>query len=107
MTQYLKDKNYKSKQKYKKFKSLTAILNSFDTFVIIATTSSSITLSLTGIGLIAIPVSTATGCGLSISYKVIFEIIINKYNKNENIMKKINKQLNLSINYTENLYKIK
>ena len=81
MITYFKYKNNKSKKKYKKYKTLTTILKSFDTFVIIATTSSSITLSLTGIGLIAIPVSAATACGLSISNKVLYEIIINKYNK--------------------------
>ena len=43
---YFKDKNYKSK-KSKKYKMLTTSLNSYDTFVIIATTSGSITLSLT------------------------------------------------------------
>ena len=81
MITYFKDKNNKSKKKYKKYKTLTTILKSFDTFVIIATTSSSTTLSLTGIGLIAIPISTATACGLSIGNKVLYEIIINKYNK--------------------------
>ena len=81
MITYFKDKNNKSKKKYKKYKLLTTIVNSFDTFVIIATTSSSINLSLTGIALIVIPTSTATTFGLSISEKVIYEIIINKYNK--------------------------
>ena len=60
---------------------ITTILKSFDTFVNIASTSSCITLSLTGIGSIVIPISTATACGLSIGSKVIYEIIINKYNK--------------------------
>ena len=78
---YFKDKNHKSKKKYKKFKTITTILKSFDTFVIIATTSSSVTLSLTGIGLIVIAISTASACALSIGNKVIYEIIINKYNK--------------------------
>ena len=59
----------------------TTILKTFNTLVIIATTSGSITLSLTVNGLIAIPISTATACGLSIGNKVIYEIIINKYNK--------------------------
>ena len=81
MITYFKDKNNKSKKKHKKYKTITTIPKSFDTFVIIATTSSSITLSLTGIGLIVIPISTATACGLSIGNKVIYEIIINKYNK--------------------------
>ena len=81
MTTYFKDKNNKFKKKYKKYKTLTTILKSFDTFVIIATTSSSITLSLTEIGLMVIPISTATACGLSIGSKLIYEIIKNKYKK--------------------------
>ena len=81
MITYFKDKNRKSKKRYKKYKTIATILKSFDTFVIIATTSSSITLSLTGISLIAIPISTASACALSIGNKVIYEIIINKYNK--------------------------
>ena len=81
MITYFKDKNRKSKRRYKKYKTITTILKSFDTFVIIATTSSSITLSLTGIGLIVIPISTASACALSIGNKVIYEMIINKYNK--------------------------
>ena len=81
MFTYFKDKNNKSKKKYKKFKTLTTILKTFDTFVIIATTSSSLTLSLTGIGFIAIPISTGTACGLSIGIKVIYAIIVSKYNK--------------------------
>ena len=86
---------------------ITTLLKSFDTFVNIATTSSSITLSLTGIGLIVIPISTASACALSIGNEVIYEIFINKYNKyKKNNMKEIIKQSNLSTNYTENLYKI-
>ena len=81
MITYFKDKNNKSKRKNKKYKTITTILKSFDTFIFIATTSSSITLSLTGIGLIVIPISTATACGLSVGNKVLYEIIINKYNK--------------------------
>ena len=60
---------------------MTTIIKSFDTFVIIATTSSYITLSLTGVGLIAIPISTATSWRLSIGNEVMYELIINKYNK--------------------------
>ena len=81
MITYFKDKNNKSKKRYKKYKTITTILKSFDTFVIIATTSSCINLSLTGISLIALPISTASACGLSIGNKVLYEIIINKYNK--------------------------
>ena len=85
---YFKDKNKKSKKKYKKYETITTILKSFDTFVIFATTSTSITLSLTGIGFIAIPISTATACGLSNNNKVIYEILINKYNKYKKLYEK-------------------
>ena len=83
MVTYFEDKKNKSKKKLKKYKTLTTLLKSFDTFVIIARTSrsSSATLSLTGIGLIAIPISTATTYGLSVGYIVIDEINMQKYNK--------------------------
>ena len=48
---------------------MTTILKSFDTFFIIAATSSSITLSLTAIVLIVVPISIATACGLSTGKK--------------------------------------
>ena len=75
MITYFKDENNKSKKKYKKYKTLTTILKSFDTFVVIATTSSYFTLSITGIGLIAIPTSIGIACGLTISNIVIYEIV--------------------------------
>ena len=63
MITYFKDKNNKSKKKYKRYKTITTLLKSFDIFGIIATTSSCITLSLTGINLIVKPVSIATAYG--------------------------------------------
>ena len=81
MITYFKDNNNKSKKIYKKYKTITTILKSIDTFVINATTSSSITLSLTRISLVVIPLSTASACALPIGNKVIYEIIIKKYNK--------------------------
>ena len=88
MIEYFKDKNHKSKKKYKKYKTITTILKSFDTIVIIATTSTSITLSVTGIGLIAIPISTASACQLSITNKVLYEIVMQKYNKYKKLYEK-------------------
>ena len=102
MITYFKDKNHKSKKKYKNYKTINTILKSFDTFVIIATTSSSITLSLTGISLIVIPISTASTCALSIGNKVIYEIIINKYDK----YKKQNEKDQQTIKSLDKLQKI-
>ena len=101
MITYFKDKNNKSKKKYKKYRTITTILKSFDTFVIIATTSSSITLSLTGIGLIVITISTATACGLSIGNNLLYEIIINKNNK----YKKLYERDQQTIKSFDNLYR--
>ena len=88
MITYFKDKNQKSKKKYENYIMLTRILKSFDTFVIFATTSSSITLSLTGIGLIVIPKSTVIACGLTINKKAIYEIVMRKYNRSKKYYQK-------------------
>ena len=77
-----------SKKKYKKNKTITTILKLFDTIVDFATTSSSTTLSLTGIGLIVIPTSTAPARALLIGNNVIYQIIINKYNKYKKLYEK-------------------
>ena len=81
MITYFKNKNNKSKKKYKKYKTPATILKSFDTFGILATTSSSVTLSLAVFGLMAISKSTAIACSLSIGNKAIYQIIINNYKK--------------------------
>ena len=66
----------------------TTILKSFNTFASIATTTSSINLSVTGTGLIAIPISAATTCGLSVGNKVIYEIVMQKYIRYKKQLKK-------------------
>ena len=83
MITHFKDKNLKSKKRLKKYKTLTTILRSNDTIVIIATTSSSTTFSLTGIGLIVLTISTASACALPFGNKVIYEIIMHKYRYKE------------------------
>ena len=50
-------------------------------FFNIATRSSSITLPLSGIGLVVILISTGIACGLISSKKVIYEIVMQKYKK--------------------------
>ena len=81
MITYFKDKNHKSKKKYKNYKTLNTILESVDSIVVIATTSTSITLSVTGIGLILLPISAGIACTLSLGNKVLHKLIINKYSK--------------------------
>ena len=93
-----KDKNNKSKKKFKNYKTLTTKMKSFHPVFSFETTSSSSTLSLTGVGLIVIPISTATACGLSIGNKVKYEIIINihsiykkQYEKDQQSIKSFDK----------------
>ena len=81
MITYFKDKNHKSKKKYKNYKTLNTILESVDSIVIIGATSTSITLSITGIGLIILPISAGVACTLSLGNEVLHKLIINKYNK--------------------------
>ena len=81
MITYSKDKNNKSKKRYKNYKTLNSVLEPVDSIVIIAATSTSITLSITGIGLIVLPISAGIACGLSLGNKVLHKLIINKHNK--------------------------
>ena len=53
----------------------------FDTILNVATTSGSVTVFLKGIVLLAIPITTGIACGLTISSKVIFELVSQRYNK--------------------------
>ena len=106
MTTFFKDKNHKKKKKYIKYKTLATILKSFDTFVIVTKTSSSIPLSLTAIRLIVRPISDGIVCGLTTSNKVIYEMVMQKYSITKNNKKKINKLINCLINYLEKVYNI-
>ena len=81
MITYFKDKNNNSKKKYKNYKTLNTILESVDSIVIIGATSTSITLSISGIGLFVLPISAGIACCLSLGNKILHKIIINKYNK--------------------------
>ena len=105
MITYFKDKNSKLKKRYKSYKTLNTVLQSIDSIVIIGAMSTSITLSVTGVGLIISPISAGIACTLSLGNKVLHKLKINTINTKNN-MKKINKQFNLLVNYTENLYKI-
>ena len=81
MITYFKDTNHKSKKRYKNYKTLNTILESVDSVVIIGATSTSITLSVTVVGLIILPISAGIACALSLGNKILHKIIIHKYNK--------------------------
>ena len=106
MIAYFKDRNNKSKKRYKNYKTLNTILESVDSIVIIAATSTSIILSITGIGLIILPISAGIAFGLSLGNKKLHKIIINKYNKykklyerDQNTIKSFDKLYRKSLQY--------
>ena len=101
MITYFRDKNNKSKKRYRNYKTLNTILESADSIVIIATTSTSITLSITGFGLIILPISAGIACASSLGNKVLHKLIINKYNK----YKKQYEKDQQTIKSFDNLYK--
>ena len=81
MITYFKDKNNKSKKRYRSYKNLNTILKSADSIVIIRPASTSMTLSITGVSLIILPISAGIVCALSLSNKVLHKLIMNNYNK--------------------------
>ena len=52
-------------------------------FVVKATTSTFVMLSVTSIGLKVIPLLTGVGYAITISNKIIYEIVVQTYNKNK------------------------
>ena len=76
-----KTKTINQKRNIKNIKHKNTILESVDSVVIIGATSTSITLSITGIGLIVLPKSAGIACTLSIGNKILHKVIINKFNK--------------------------
>ena len=77
---YFKDKTNKSEKRYKNYKTLNTVFESVDSIVIIAATSTSISLSVIGAGLIILPISAGIACTLSLGNKVLHKLIINKHN---------------------------
>ena len=81
MINYYEDKNHKSKKRSKKYKTLSTILESVDTIVKIASTATSVTISVVGIRLVVVPFSPGIACCLSLGNKVLHKLIKNKCNK--------------------------
>ena len=81
MITFFKDENPKSKKNLKNYKTLNTILESEDTVFIIGATSFSLTLSITGIDLMILPISAGIACTLSLGNKLLHKLIINKHSK--------------------------
>ena len=83
LTTYLKKIKIVNQKKFKNYKSFTSKLESLYTVVNIGSTTTSVTLSVTGVGLIVLQISAGIACALSsiIGDKVLHKISLSKYNK--------------------------
>ena len=70
MTKYYEMEENKYKQKYNKYKLINNLINSLDGIIVIGTTSASISLSITGVGIIVVPIAAGVGCTTGILVKI-------------------------------------
>ena len=82
MITYFKDKNHKSnhKSKYKNYETLNTKLESVDSIIIVGATSTSLTVAISGNGLIVLPISAGIASTLSLGNKVSHILFIKKHN---------------------------
>ena len=101
MITYFNDINLKSKKRYRNYKALNSVLELIDSIVIIGATATSISLSVTGIGLNILPISAGIACTLSLANKVLHKIFMNKYY----IYKKQYEKVHQTTESFDNLYR--
>ena len=70
MMKYYELEEKKYKQKYTKYKLINNLINSLDGIIVIGTTSASISLSITGVGIIVVPITAGVGCATGILVKL-------------------------------------
>ena len=70
MMKYYELEEKKYKQKYTKYKLINNLINSLDGIIVIGTTSASVTLSITGVGIIVVPIAAGFGCTTGILVKI-------------------------------------
>ena len=74
MISFFENKILQSKKKYENYETITSIIESVDTIGIIGATTISVTLSVTGVGLVVVPISAGVACAVSLSIDVIQKI---------------------------------
>ena len=70
MMKYYELEEKKYKKKYKKYKLINNLINSTDGLIIFGTTSTSVTLSIAGVGVIIVPIVAGVGCATGILVKI-------------------------------------
>ena len=106
MITYFKDKNHNPKKKCKIYETLNTKLETVDSIVNFAATATPITLSITGIRLIILPIIAVFAFALSSGDKVLHKMISNIYKKKKQY-EKTNNQLPFLMDYKRNLHTMK
>ena len=91
MMKYYELEEKKYKKNYTKYKLINNIINSIDGLIIIGTTSASVTLSITGVGIIVVPINAGVGCATAILVKICSSYLKKKeqnYKLNHTIIQK-------------------
>ena len=70
MMKYYELEEKKNKKQYTKYKLINNIINSTDGLIILGTPSASVTLSITGVGIIVVPITAGVGCATGILVKI-------------------------------------
>ena len=70
MMKYYELEEKKYKKKYTKYKLINNLINPLDGIIVIGTTSASATLSVTGVGIIVVPITAGVGCATGILVKI-------------------------------------
>ena len=70
MMKYYEMEEKKYKQKYNKYKLINNLINSLDGIIVIGTISASISLSITGVGIIVVPITAGVGCATGVLVKI-------------------------------------
>ena len=69
MMKYYELEENKYKKKYIKYNLIDNLINSTDGLIIIRTTSASVTLCITGVGIVVVPITAGVGCATGILVK--------------------------------------
>ena len=75
MMKYYDQQYQKQKKKYNKYNLINNAIQTLDSITKISTTSSSITFSITGIGVIVVPIVCGVGCSITILSKILSKYI--------------------------------
>ena len=70
MMKYYELEEKKYKKKYTNYKLINNLINSTDGLIIRGTTSASVTLIITGVGVIVVPIAAGVGCATGILVKI-------------------------------------